>query len=140
MKKSEISAERKQSALRLRQIRENSGFTQEQFAEILGISLSAYKKIESGENQISLASLKKLKEEMSVSADFILYDRDESLDGVWYQILNCSEADKMLLLVRLLTYFTETKQRIFPLKEEQSKHDREILQFIKNIHIDGETE
>ena len=38
-----------QSACRLRQIRENADLTQEQFSEILGISVSAYKKVESGE-------------------------------------------------------------------------------------------
>jgi len=50
MSKKDTLGERLQSACRLRQIRENAKLTQEQFAEILGISVSAYKKVESGEN------------------------------------------------------------------------------------------
>ncbi len=138
MRKKEISVERKQPALRLRQIRENGGFTQEQFSEILGISVSAYKKMESGENQISLASLKKLYDEMNISSDFILYGKNKNLDGLWYHILNCTEEDKMFLLVRLLAYFTDTKQSVFPLKDEQSKRDSEMLQFIQNIQSNKE--
>lgn len=49
------------TAVRIRQIRENAGLTQEAFAEILGISLSGYKKIENAENQISLNGLRRLK-------------------------------------------------------------------------------
>ena len=50
MSKKDTLGERLQSACRSRQIRENAKLTQEQFAEILGISVSAYKKVESGEN------------------------------------------------------------------------------------------
>ena len=51
-----IEKQRIQSAYRLRQIRESASLTQEQFAETLGISVSAYKKVESGENHISMSS------------------------------------------------------------------------------------
>ena len=60
MNKRYTLGERMQSACRLRQIRENADLTQEQFSEILGISVSAYKKVESGENQVSIASLSNL--------------------------------------------------------------------------------
>lgn len=70
MSKKGTAEERMQSAQRLRHIRESAELTQEQFAEILGISVSAYKKVESGENNISLASLRCLHKEMSVSADY----------------------------------------------------------------------
>ena len=77
MSKKDTVVERMQSAFRLRQIRENAGLTQEQFSEILEISLSAYKKVESGENQVSLSSLRKLYKEMSVSVDFILFGKNQ---------------------------------------------------------------
>ena len=57
MNKRNTLGERMQSACRLRQIRENADLTQEQFSEILGISVSAYKKVESGENQVKLSPL-----------------------------------------------------------------------------------
>ena len=130
--------DRKQQAARIRQIRENSKLTQEQFAEILDISVSAYKKIESGENQISLSCLRKLYDEMQVSSDFVLYDKRQEADGVWTDILNCSEGDKMFIFARLMAYFTEAKAEVFPQKNEQAKYDKEILQLIKSVQINGE--
>lgn len=138
MGKKDTAAERMQSAFRVRQIRENAGLTQEQFSEILGISLSAYKKVESGENQVSLSSLKKLHKEMNVSVDFILFGKNQSLDDTWVTILNCSETDKLFLLLRLLVYFTRNKKGIFLLKEEQSEEDKEILQLLHRLQKYGE--
>lgn len=132
------SEERKQQAARIRQIRENSKLTQEQFAEILDISVSAYKKVECGENQISLACLRKLYDEMKVSSDFVLYNKRWNIDEIWSDILNCSEADKMFIFARLMTYFTESKAMVFPQKQEQEKYDEEILQLIKSLQINGE--
>lgn len=138
MSKKDTLGERLQSAARLRQIRENAGLTQDEFSEILGISLSAYKKVESGENQVSLSSLRKLYEEMSVSADFVLYGKNEGLDEAWEAVLNCSETDKMFLMLRLLSYFTKIKKGVFPLKEEQVEEDKEILQMLRELQNDGE--
>lgn len=75
MNKRYTLGERMQSACRLRQIRENADLTQEQFSEILGISVSAYKKVESGENQVSIASLSNLYKKMNVSTDYILFGK-----------------------------------------------------------------
>lgn len=137
MSKKDTLGERLQSACRLRQIRENAKLTQEQFAEILGISVSAYKKVESGENQVSLSSLRNLYNEMSVSADFVLYGKMQDMDAVWKEIINCSEADKLLILLRLLAYFTEVKKRTFPLSEEQTKDEQELLHFMQKLQNDG---
>lgn len=138
MSKKDTVAERKQSAVRVRQIRENAGLTQEQFSEILGISLSAYKKVESGENHVSLSCLKKLYKEMNVSTDFILFGKKQSLDDTWETILNCSETDKLFLLLRLLAYFTKNKKGTFLLKEEQSEEDKEILQLMNRLQKYGD--
>lgn len=138
MSKKDTFVERKQTASRLRQVREDAGFTQEQFSEVLGVSLSAYKKIESSENGVSLFSLRRLYEEMNVSTDFILYGEYNSLDDVWKAVLNCSEKDKMYLFIRMLMYFTEIKKGTFPLKDEQSKYDIDITQFIKTLQGYGE--
>lgn len=137
MSKSDTWGERMQSACRLRQIRKNAGLTQEQFAEVLGISVSAYKKVESGENQVSLYSLRNLYNKMSVSADYVLFGKKQDLNEVWKEILNCSEADKMIMFVRLLVYFIEMKKGVFPFKEEYSNEEKEILQVIKRLQNDG---
>lgn len=137
MSKKDTLGERLQSACRLRYIRESAGLTQEQFAEILGISASAYKKVESGENQVSLSSLRNLYNEMCVSSDFILFGKKQDLDDVWKDILNCSEADKLFILLKLLVYFTEVKKGVFPLKEEKSQEEQELLQLIHKLQKDG---
>lgn len=123
--------ERKKQAARLRDIRENSGLTQERFAEVLDISLSSYKKLESGENQISLATLRKMHDKLNVSSDFVLYDKKQDAGQVWADILNCSEYDKMFLLVKMLKYFTEIKAGVYPPKDE--RYDNEILKLVENI-------
>lgn len=130
--------ERMQSATRLRQIRENANLTQERFAEILGISLSAYKKVESGENQVSLSCLRNLYNAMNVSTDYILYGDNKNLDDTWRMILNCSESDKMFLLLRLLVYFTIIKDTEFPLQDNQSNKDKEIMQLLRRLQSNGE--
>lgn len=136
MSKSDTLGERIQSAGRLRQIRENSGMTQEQFAEVLGISVSAYKKVESGENQISISSLRKLYYEMQVSADYVLFGRKQDLSEVWKSILNCTEEDKMLMFMRLMVYFTDAKKEAFPRKDKYSKEEEEILSLMKRLQND----
>ena len=137
MSKEDSLKERMQSAYRMRQIRENSGLTQEQMAEILGISSSGYKKVESGENSISISSLRCLHKEMNVSADHVLFGETKSIDGAWEEILNCSETDKLFLMLRLITYFTKTKKGIYPLAEEQSEEDKGILQLIDKLQKHG---
>lgn len=138
MSKMDTAKERMQSAIRLRQIRESANLTQEEFAEILGISASAYKKVESGENQVSLSCLRKLHDAMNVSTDYILYGDKENLDDTWCMILNCTEQDKMFLLLRLLSYFTKIKGAMFLPQDKQSKEDKDIMQFLRKLQDDGE--
>lgn len=130
--------EKMQSALRLRQIREKANLSQEEFAEVLGISASAYKKVERGENHVSLSCLKKLNKEMNVSTDYILYGNRENIDDTWCMILNCSEHDKMFLFLRLLWYFTKTKDSVFPTLDNQLREDKDIMQFLRRLQGDGE--
>ncbi|MDE6627055.1 MAG: helix-turn-helix domain-containing protein [Lachnospiraceae bacterium] len=138
MSKIDTLKERMQSATRLRRIRENANLTQEQFSEILGISLSAYKKVESGENQVSLSSLRNLRRVMNISTDYILYGDNQNLEDTWCMILNCSEPDKMFLLLRLLVYFTKIKDTAFPLQDNQSNEDKEIMQLLRKLQSNGE--
>lgn len=135
MSKSDTLGERMQSACRLRRIRENAGMTQEQFAEVLGISVSAYKKVESGENQVSLSSLRNLYNEMQVSVDYVLFGKKQDMSEVWKSILNCTEEDKMVMLMRLLEYFTDVKKEMFPRKNKYSKEE-EIINLLKKLQND----
>ncbi|MGN1313452.1 MAG: helix-turn-helix domain-containing protein [Lachnospiraceae bacterium] len=138
MDQNKYSIEKIQAACRLREIRENTGLSQEKFAEVLGISVSGYKKIESGENIISLDRLKILYKQMSVSTDYILYGEMKSADDIWKSILNCTEEDKLLLLYRLWFYFVKTKKGVFSLTEEQREIDKVIMESIKELQDNGE--
>ncbi|HPG91857.1 MAG TPA: helix-turn-helix transcriptional regulator [Clostridia bacterium] len=60
------------SAKRLRELRIQSGYTQKQLAEILGIRQQSYVRYEYGTSEPSLENLRKLAEFYSVSSDYIL--------------------------------------------------------------------
>lgn len=125
--------DRVNTAARIRQIREDAGLTQEAFAELIGISLSGYKKIESAENQISLNNLRKLSRALQVSTDYILLGKKEEYGTVWDQIMNYPDSDKMFLLIKLLFYFSGTKNSAFYLREEQGSIDRTILRVMESL-------
>ena len=121
------------SASRIRQIRERAGFTQEQFAEILGISLSGYKKIENAENQISLNGLRKLERKLQVSADYILFGENESPDVMWERIQNCTDSDKLYLMIKLLFYFANNRNKAFYVKEDKANLDDAIFRVMEEL-------
>ena len=125
--------DRVNTAARIRQIREDAGLTQEAFAELIGISLSGYKKIESGENQISLNNLRELARALQVSTDYILLGKKEEYGTVWDQIINYPDSDKMFLMVKLLFYFAGTKNSAFYLREEQGSIDKTILRVMESL-------
>ncbi|MBR5800617.1 MAG: helix-turn-helix transcriptional regulator [Lachnospiraceae bacterium] len=133
MKKAETEEERMLSANRLRNIRENAGLTQEQFAEKIGISTSGYKKIEHGVNGVTSEFLRLLHENVGISADYVLFGKTQSVDNAWEEISNCSEEDKLFILMRLTAYLTIAKKGTFPFIEKQTELDKEIRLLIKKF-------
>lgn len=113
MSKKEVGEERLALAKRLRQVRMSMDYTQEKFAEILGISLTAYKKIESSENQITINGLRLLEKKLNISADYLIFGKHADFNETWKLIQNCSENDKMHLFLRLYSYFTKGKHATF---------------------------
>lgn len=91
--------------LRLRNLRKSHGLTQEKMAEILEISESLYKKNESGKQAISRKTAKAIEKRFGVSADYVYFGVLRDGENVWAQILECSDQDKMLFLLKLLKYF-----------------------------------
>lgn len=115
---------------RLRQIRTNLGMTQERFAELFDISLTAYKKIETGENQITLDEMRVLHKKLNVSADYLLFGKRSEWEGAWETVENCSESDKMHLMLRLLAYFMLVKKEKYT-SEEVLKEIDDMMESIK---------
>lgn len=135
MRKGKNTDQRQEVISRVREVRKNTGLTQEEFAELIDISLSAYKKVETGENNISIDFLRKIKQQFSVSSDYILFGEHENFDEVWKLILNTSEQNKMLLFMRLYNYFTRVKPRKYITHEEQAVYDEQFLEFFKGMDI-----
>ncbi len=63
---------------RVRLFREANGYTREKFAEITGVSSRFIFQAESGQTGLSLTTLKKFCEALSVSSDKMLWGLDDS--------------------------------------------------------------
>lgn len=115
----DITIIEKESKARIRQIREDLGLTQKQFAEKLDMSYDAYKKFEKGNVHISGEILYKLKEQFGVSADYIIAGENKDLETVWHMVQNCDDADKMEIYNRLYSYFVLSKKPVYDIAEEK---------------------
>ncbi len=113
-----MTEEQEAEIMRLREIREGMGYSQEKFSDALGISMSAYGKIESLKRPLTLAHLKKLYHTFNISSDYILFGDRTDGEAVWASVINCSERDKMRLYMRLAKYFTFDKPGIFPRSDD----------------------
>lgn len=129
----ELATEQKEQILRLRKIREGLGYSQEQFADLLDISISGYKKIESYENQISLSNLKKLHQKLKVSIDYIMFGELPVAEQAWNTILNCTENDKIIIFLRLYHYFALQKNGVYPTEDTGLKDIEKILHYVDEI-------
>ena len=99
-------------------------------AEILDISLSAYKKIESAENNISLNGLKILKEKFDVSADYILYGELCKYKECWHLFNNCSENEKLRLFIRIIMYYCDETRKKFVVNSIEDTDIYGLIDFI----------
>lgn len=67
---------------RVRLTRKSRGFSREELSELLGISTLFLGYIECGQRGMSLSTLQNLCSVLSVSADYILFGRNENLQGL----------------------------------------------------------
>ncbi len=101
MSEKKILQENIDTGFRLKKVREKMRLTQEAFAAKLGISVSAYKKLESGENGLSTRMLRMLKKE-NISSDYLLFGEVRPVEQLWVEVENSKAEDKMEILVRLI--------------------------------------
>jgi transcriptional regulator with XRE-family HTH domain len=62
---------------RLVSLRKGRGLTQQALAELVGMHISQIRRYESGQSQPTLDAIRKLAVALSVSADMLLFDKDE---------------------------------------------------------------
>ena len=72
--------------------RENAGFTQDQFSEMLGIGSKSLSSIERGVVGVSLTTLLKICDILHISANVLLYERTQmnDVDGIALQLKKLS--------------------------------------------------
>ena len=101
MSKKDFSKVNIDTGNRLKKARESKHLTQSEVAAEIGLTLPAYKKLESGENEIITIRLRFLKE-LGISSDYLLYGDKPSVDSIMFDINSCSNNEKLEILRRLV--------------------------------------
>lgn len=130
---------KKEIGNRLRDIRCKLNLTQERFAEMLDISTQLYKKMEIGENNISISTLKKMKNKLNFSTDYLLFGERDTLMEVWDRALALRTIDKELLLLKLFCEISLNNNHI-ELKEDAEKYNlifEKIKKSLNDLNEDG---
>jgi transcriptional regulator with XRE-family HTH domain len=95
--------------LRVRECRENLGYSRDQFSERSGLAVSFISSIELGTGGFSADSLMKLCTALGVSADYILFGVDERTDlSTITSMLSGLEPKYLPLLKELLGTYIKT--------------------------------
>lgn len=124
---------------RLRAIRHQLNLTQEQFAEILDISTQLYKKMESGENNVTLNTLNKMKNKLNFSADYLLFGEKETLIEIWDKALTLESMDKQILLFKLFCEVSLNNSQV-EFRETAEKYTKvfeKIKEMLDDLDKDG---
>lgn len=122
---------------RVKMIRQTLGLTQEQLAEVLDLSLSGYKKLESGEVNLTLDKIYALNEKFGLSANYILFDEQAEIQDVWIEISKLSETEKLQMLLRLYAYSVQNIKDESQIKELIKRVDKVVTDFLNNA-FEGE--
>lgn len=128
-----ITKERRMFASRMLEIRESAGLTQAEMARILGISLSAYKKVEKGEIQLSTDNLKRAGDELGISADYLLFGERPDMTLLWEKIEKCSDEEKEMILKNIFRYFTKVQKTVLLTREEQQQRDDKLEEYLQQM-------
>ena len=112
---------------KIRLIRETKGFTQEQVAEKLGVSPSAYGDVERGENDPKLSKLEKIAEILGVQLSELV---DSSEKGSLN--INFNKGEKNTIYIGIAAIELEKQHLIIELK------DKELVLKDKEIELKNE--
>lgn len=130
------SSEKIETGHRLGILREQLGYTQEQFAEKLDVSVSTVKKMETGEYNISVDTQRKLKKTFGdISIDYLLFGERKEANDLWTQIMVLGQWDKFIILQRLLALFG-LNDKVLANKEIDEIQMRRFEQYLKDSFKD----
>lgn len=101
---------------RIRQAREQHGYTREQFAEKLDVSVSYLAELERGRTGISVKMLVKVCDLLGLSADYVLFGEDRSADALLLDKIHRIDDRYLPLLNKIITELLALTK-----KEQQNK-------------------
>ena len=92
---------KREVAKRLKELRNSLNKTQEEMAELLEISIQTYKNMESGKGNISNATLRKMKEKINFSTDYLLFGEKGDFIEVWNRASTLKREEQLLLFLKV---------------------------------------
>jgi len=107
---------------KLKKLRKELGYTQVQFADILSMSLSGYKKVEYGYVQVTTDKIELLNEKFGISADDILFEPKNEYIAVWEEASHLSEEEKWMMFFRMYVYLSK-----------KSRDEEKMLEMMKHV-------
>ncbi|MEA1849686.1 helix-turn-helix domain-containing protein [Chryseobacterium sp. MHB01] len=113
---------------KIRRLRENKGFSQEEMAERLQISRSAYSRIESGETNSWVNHIEKLCENLDIKPEDFFINSDNNINT------NQDNASAVQTNTHHDTHITinQLSEKVIELYEERIKELKEQVEFWKN--------
>ncbi len=93
---------------RIKSAREKKGLTQEQLAEMLGLTSKHISEIERGVSGLSLPALMKMNQYLGTSADYILYGKvaEEDSNPVYHKLKRLSP-EQILVVEKMIDIFVD---------------------------------
>ncbi|MBR3645200.1 MAG: helix-turn-helix transcriptional regulator [Lachnospiraceae bacterium] len=92
-------------AEKLRMFRKSIGLTQEAMAEKLNVSVSTYKAYELRRGIPKADVLVRLSSMANKPINYFMCEQNGEVEQCWSDIMNCSDINKLELMVRLIHYF-----------------------------------
>ena len=94
---------------RIKELRKINRYTQEEFAEMIGITSKHLGRIESGNTNFSVDVLKSMSKSFSISSDYILFGEEtvESKAEKLTTIVEHMDAKKIIVVRDVLEYLSE---------------------------------
>ena len=96
-----------ETAQRIRAVRERMGYTQEGAAELAGLSVENYKKIEEGSNAMSIYSLRRIQEAFEVTFDYILLGATDEKADLWQHVNTTDFNTRIMIFAKLLKQLSD---------------------------------
>ena len=92
---------------RLQTVRENGGYTQEAFAELLDIGVEHYRKIERGVYGLQPEKMLILYENFKADPTYLITGKAHQEFDIELYMTNCSKAERNHFLERMLAYMRQ---------------------------------